>query len=132
MRRVLDVATSHYNHISIAMAEGNRIFMWGECLGQSITFPVLTTLGSLHDVFARYASPRVMHQPLVLHDEEPDVNLIDCFREAFNDQVCIYIVKKYHFWHRYFLETVLFVICRLRVISWYKYEKNLFMCTKLF
>ncbi|XP_060815883.1 uncharacterized protein LOC132907131 [Bombus pascuorum] len=104
MGRVLDVATSHYNHISIAMAEGNRIFMWGECLGQSITLPVLTNLGSLHDVFARYASPSVMHQPLVLHNEEPDVSLIDCFREAFNDQttsdLVIQVRKKFIYVHK--------------------------------
>lgn len=90
MGRVLDIAASHYSHISIAMGESNQIFMWGECLGQSITIPMLTGLRCIHDAFARYASPNVMHQPLILHGEEETVGLIDCFKEAFNDQVCIY------------------------------------------
>lgn len=89
MGRVLDIAASHYSHISIAMGESNQIFMWGECLGQSITIPMLTGLRCIHDAFARYASPNVMHQPLILHGEEETVGLIDCFKEAFNDQVCI-------------------------------------------
>lgn len=89
MGRVLDIAASHYSHISIAMGESNQIFMWGECLGQSITIPMLTGLRCIHDAFARYASPNVMHQPLILHGEEETVGLIDCFKEAFNDQVRI-------------------------------------------
>ncbi|KAK1124707.1 hypothetical protein K0M31_006071 [Melipona bicolor] len=106
MGRVLDIASSHYNHISVAMGEGNRIFMWGECLGQIITVPILVTVASLHDVFARYASPSVMHQPLVLYGEEPDMSLTDYFRNAFDDQStsdlvvrvqqkCIYVHKAF-------------------------------------
>ena len=94
MGRVLDIASSHYNHISVAMGEGNRIFMWGECLGQIITVPTLITVASLHDVFAHYASPSVMHQPLLLYGEEPDMSLTDYFRNAFDDQVRIYKAKK--------------------------------------
>lgn len=92
--RVLDIASSHYNHISVAMGEGNRIFMWGECLGQIITAPTLINVASLHDVFARYASPSVMHQPLLLYGEEPDMSLTDYFRNAFDDQARIYEAKK--------------------------------------
>lgn len=107
MGRVLDIASSHYNYISVAMGEGNRIFIWGECLGQIITVPTLVTEASLHDVFARYASPSVMHQPLVLYGEELEMSLTDCFRNAFDDQVRIYKAKKSIYKHiSHFLEII--------------------------
>ncbi|CAL7941035.1 unnamed protein product [Xylocopa violacea] len=85
MGRILDIATSHYNSISIAEGEGNQIFMWGQCLGQSITVPTLTSLEYIHDVFACFSSCNVMHEPLILHGEEEDVGVADSFREAFDD-----------------------------------------------
>ncbi|XP_043513909.1 RCC1 and BTB domain-containing protein 1-like isoform X1 [Frieseomelitta varia] len=104
MKRVLDMACSHHNHTSAAMVEGHRIFIWGQCLGHIVIVPTLINVTSLHDVFARYASPSVMHQPLVLYGEEPDTSLIDYFRNAFDDQStsdlvvrvqqkCIYVHK---------------------------------------
>lgn len=89
MRRILDIATSYYNCISIALCEGNRIFMWGQCLGQNVKVPTLTPLKCLYDVFAFYALPAVMHQPLIFHSDE-ESNLIDSLREAFDDSVCIF------------------------------------------
>ncbi|CAL7941032.1 unnamed protein product [Xylocopa violacea] len=70
MERVLDVAASHYNHISVAMGKDNQIFIWGQCLGQSIKVPMLTQLRRVHDAFACFASPSVTHQPLVFHNDE--------------------------------------------------------------
>ncbi|KOC62519.1 RCC1 and BTB domain-containing protein 1 [Habropoda laboriosa] len=85
MGRVVDVATSHYNHISVAVGKSFQIFMWGLCLGQIVTVPTVTRLAYLHDVFACYATPRIMHKPLILHDEEGITSLVDSVREAFND-----------------------------------------------
>ncbi|XP_054004464.1 RCC1 and BTB domain-containing protein 1-like isoform X2 [Hylaeus anthracinus] len=84
--KVLDIATSSYNNISIAMAVNNRVFMWGQCLGQSIKIPTLTPQKCLHDALACYAWPSVMHQPLILSNEKR-VNLIDCLKESFDDPV---------------------------------------------
>lgn len=84
---VLDIASSHYSHASIAMAKGNRIFMWGLCCGQKVNVPTLTILKSLHDGFAFYVYPRVMHCPLILENE---TNLIDSLKEAFDDPVCTF------------------------------------------
>ncbi|XP_061938416.1 RCC1 and BTB domain-containing protein 1 isoform X3 [Apis cerana] len=112
MGRVLDIAASHYSHISIAMGESNQIFMWGECLGQSITIPMLTGLRCIHDAFARYASPNVMHQPLILHGEEETVGLIDCFKEAFNDQATSDLIIQIEDEFIYVHKTVLMIRCQ--------------------
>lgn len=87
-KRVLDVATSHYHHISVAMTKDNRIYMWGQCLGQKIETPMLTPLKSMYYVFAFYASPTIMHQPLIFHSNE-ETNLTDSLRDAFDDPVSI-------------------------------------------
>lgn len=77
------------------MVEGMEIYVWGECLGQCITVPVLTNLQYLYDAFARFALHNVMPQSLVCDGYQEDVDLIDCFREAFDDNVCIYITKEH-------------------------------------
>ncbi|XP_076757246.1 uncharacterized protein LOC143427199 [Xylocopa sonorina] len=84
MGRILDIAASHYNHISVAMCNNNEIFVWGHCLTQSIKTPMLTRLRSMHDAFAYFASPSVTYQPLVLHNDG-ETNLLDSLRKAFDD-----------------------------------------------
>ncbi|XP_043513899.1 RCC1 and BTB domain-containing protein 1-like isoform X2 [Frieseomelitta varia] len=82
--RVLDIATSHYHFISVAKSEGNQIFIWGQCYGQQIQIPMLTTLKCLYYAFAYYASPNIMHQPFIFHSDK-ESNLADNLRDAFDD-----------------------------------------------
>ncbi|XP_035730999.1 RCC1 and BTB domain-containing protein 1-like isoform X1 [Vespa mandarinia] len=84
MGRVSDIAALHYNHISVAIGEGHKVFMWGQCRGQSITVPTPTLLAHLHDALACYASPSVMHRPLFLYAAE-EMNIVDCLKQAFDD-----------------------------------------------
>ncbi|KZC13853.1 RCC1 and BTB domain-containing protein 1 [Dufourea novaeangliae] len=70
MRRVLDIAAFHYGNISVAMGDGNLIFMWGHCLGLSIKVPTITRLKSIYDA--------------QLHSEGPSY-LNDCVKQAFDD-----------------------------------------------
>ncbi|XP_001600404.1 RCC1 and BTB domain-containing protein 1 [Nasonia vitripennis] len=84
MGRISDIATLHYNHISVAMGQGGKIYMWGQCRGQSVTSPMATPLPHIHDALACYATPSVMHQPLVLHAEE-EVGISESLRNAFDD-----------------------------------------------
>ena len=95
MGRILDIATSHYHHISLAMSEGNRIFMWGQCLGQSIKVPTLTPLKCLYDALAYYAFPPVMHQPLNFHSDE-EANIANSLKNAFDDPNTSDLVIKVH------------------------------------
>nr|XP_033334893.1 RCC1 and BTB domain-containing protein 1-like [Megalopta genalis] len=90
---VVDIATSSNHDISIAMGEGNLIFIWGSCLGQNISVPTPTTLSSIHDAFACYASPRIMHQPLV---NNCNFNLLDSLRDAFNNEDTSDLTIKLH------------------------------------
>lgn len=84
MGRVSDIAALHYNHISAAVGEGGRVFMWGQCRGQSIIIPIATPLANLHEVLACYASSNVMHKPLILRADE-ESTIISCLRLAFDD-----------------------------------------------
>lgn len=84
MGRVSDIAAMHYNHISVAVGEGGRVYMWGHCRGQSITTPTSTPFSNVHDALACYGSPSVMHKPLILYaNEEP--NILQCLGSAFDD-----------------------------------------------
>ncbi|KAI4497020.1 hypothetical protein M0802_007766 [Mischocyttarus mexicanus] len=84
MGKVSDVAALHYGHISVAIGEGQKVFMWGQCRGQCITIPTPTPLASMHDVLAYYGSPSVMHRPLFLHAAE-EMSILDCLKKAFDD-----------------------------------------------
>ncbi|XP_011298019.1 RCC1 and BTB domain-containing protein 1-like [Fopius arisanus] len=84
MGRVSDIAAVHSNHISAALAEGGKVFMWGQCRGQSVTTPTATPLLYLHDVLACYSTPPVMHEPLVLYAQD-ETSILDCLRQAFDD-----------------------------------------------
>lgn len=87
MGRVFDIAALHYNHISIAVGLGGRVYMWGHCRGQSITTPTATPFLNIYDAFACYGSPSVMHKPLILHANE-DSSILECLGAAFDDSVC--------------------------------------------
>ena len=82
--RVLDIAASHYHHISVAMGEDNRVFVWGHGLWQSITVPTLTPHTCLHAAFACYATSSVMHKPFLLR-VGGTTTLTDCLKVAFDD-----------------------------------------------
>ena len=38
--RFVDIAASHYNHISSALSQDGKSYMWGQCRGHSITTPI--------------------------------------------------------------------------------------------
>ncbi|XP_029053395.2 RCC1 and BTB domain-containing protein 1-like [Osmia bicornis bicornis] len=85
MGRVRDIAALHCSHISVAMGKENRVFIWGQCLGQNIIAPRCTPLRYLHDAFAYYAWPRVTYQPLLFNKK--GLSLSNNLDEAFDDQV---------------------------------------------
>lgn len=86
MGRVTDIAAVHYNHISLAVAHDGRVFMWGQCRGQSVMTPTLTPFANLHEALAAYATPSVMHTPMILYYEE-ETSILDCLKQAFDDPV---------------------------------------------
>ena len=85
MGRVLDVAATPFDDISVAMCEYNQIFIWGLCLEQSLVVPTCTQFDNLHDAFAYFSSCTVMHQPLIVSDEGQEMNLMDHLRQAFDN-----------------------------------------------
>ena len=89
MGKILDVAATPFDDISVAMCEYNQIFIWGLCLEQSLVVPTRTHFDNLHDAFAYSSSCTVMHQPLIDSDEGQETSLTDHLRQAFDDVVCI-------------------------------------------
>ena len=55
---------THYNHISAAITQDSRCYMWGQCRGQSVVSPTETPFHNLHDVFACFATPSVTFCPM--------------------------------------------------------------------
>ncbi|KAF4528876.1 hypothetical protein B566_EDAN017097 [Ephemera danica] len=86
MGRVVDIASSHYAHTSVALTQNDKVFMWGQCRGQCVTSPTLTPFANMHDVFANFATPAVMWKPLHM-DLEVGVRITDHLKEAFDDPV---------------------------------------------
>ncbi|EZA54598.1 hypothetical protein DMN91_007313 [Ooceraea biroi] len=84
MGRISDIAALHYSHISVAVGKGGRVYMWGHCRGQSISTPTATPFSNIHDALACYASPSVMHKPLVLRMDKQS-NILECLGSAFDD-----------------------------------------------
>lgn len=56
---MVEIAGSHYAHISAAMSETGKVYMWGQCRGQSLTSPMLTKFTCTDDVFSAFSSPLV-------------------------------------------------------------------------
>ena len=50
--------------MSAACVQTGKVFMWGQCRGQSVTSPIETHFHTIHDVFACFASPPVTWKPL--------------------------------------------------------------------
>lgn len=82
--RVVEIAASHYIHISAALTQNSKVYMWGQCRGQSVTSPNETPFQSLHDVFACFACPTVTWKPMEI-DVEKAVRVYDSLKLAFDD-----------------------------------------------
>ncbi|XP_014229715.1 RCC1 and BTB domain-containing protein 1-like isoform X2 [Trichogramma pretiosum] len=111
MGRVSDIATLHYTHISVAMCQGGKIFMWGQCRGQSVITPMATPLPHMHDALACYGTPSVMHEPLILDDDE-EIGIIESMRNAFNDETTSDLTIKVHGKPIYVHKAVLKIRCQ--------------------
>ena len=57
--RYVEVAASHYSHISSALSQTGKVYMWGQCRGQSITEPRHIRLPSTDDAFASFSAPPI-------------------------------------------------------------------------
>ena len=91
---MVEIAACHLSHISAAMFQDGRIYMWGHCRGHSIYSPALTSYSHLDEVFACYSTPAVTWRTLQFRSRN-DTPLAETLRLAFNDQVRLfYTVKK--------------------------------------
>lgn len=101
--RFVEIAASHYNHISSALTHDGKCYMWGQCRSQSLTVPTEVPFGSIHDIFACFATPSVTWKPILLTSTKIN-RVLDSLSQAFDDEKtsdlkfivddrCIYVHK---------------------------------------
>lgn len=83
--RIVEIAATHYGHISAAVTENSIVYMWGQCRGQSICEPIPMPYASLHEVFACCATPSVMWKPITVSCDK-GTSVIESLSNAFDDQ----------------------------------------------
>ncbi|XP_077987342.1 RCC1 and BTB domain-containing protein 1-like [Glandiceps talaboti] len=84
--RFVDIAATHYNHVSAAMTQTGVVYMWGQCHGQSVTSPTQTQFISVSEVFAAFASPPVTHEPLIVDKPVMYKTVPESIQEAFDNE----------------------------------------------
>lgn len=84
--RMVEIAASHYAHISAAMSETGKVFMWGQCRGQSLTSPMLTKFTCTDDVFSAFSSPLVTWRTYTI-DHVKGFSIIESLSKAFDDPI---------------------------------------------
>ncbi|CAB3388424.1 Hypothetical predicted protein [Cloeon dipterum] len=88
MGRVKNIAATHYkSHPCAAITENNQVYIWGNCNGQNVLKPMLTSFSSFNDVFAN-SSPPVTYQRFRLKITEDERKrkgpIIKRFQKAFD------------------------------------------------
>ncbi|CAL1532706.1 unnamed protein product [Lymnaea stagnalis] len=85
--RFVEIAASHYSHISATMCQTGKVYMWGQCRGQSITSPRVTRFSSSDDVFAAFSAPPVSWR-IYCVDSIKGSHIADAVASAFDNQEC--------------------------------------------
>uniref|UniRef100_A0A1B6BZZ7 BTB domain-containing protein n=1 Tax=Clastoptera arizonana TaxID=38151 RepID=A0A1B6BZZ7_9HEMI len=105
--RVVDIAASHYCHTSAAKNQNGVVFMWGQCLSQSVCTPTPTPYSSLYEVFACCSTPNVTWCPITVRCPQVS-SIMDSMKMAFDDQntsdLTIMVQKKPIYVHRAILK----------------------------
>ncbi|XP_065334917.1 RCC1 and BTB domain-containing protein 1-like [Cloeon dipterum] len=88
--RVKDIAATCYpNHPCAAITDNNQVYIWGNCNGQKVLKPILTSFSSLEEVFA-VASPQVSYHRFQLKNKKEvssksKNSMYERFRNAFDN-----------------------------------------------
>ncbi|XP_034282767.1 RCC1 and BTB domain-containing protein 2 isoform X5 [Pantherophis guttatus] len=105
--RIVEIAACHSSHTSAAKTQGDDVYMWGQCRGQSIILPFLTHFCCTDDVFACFATPAVTWRLLSV---EPDnhLTIAQSIKKAFdnpdNADLRFQVDGKYIYVHKVFLK----------------------------
>ncbi|XP_059161859.1 RCC1 and BTB domain-containing protein 1-like [Physella acuta] len=81
----VEIAASHYSHISAAMSQTGKVCMWGQCRGQSLIAPRITRFSSTDDVFAAFSAPAVSWR-IYSVDLIKGSRIADAVADAFDNQ----------------------------------------------
>ncbi|KAL1140940.1 hypothetical protein AAG570_000868 [Ranatra chinensis] len=109
--RVVDIAASHYNHVSACAAQNSTVYMWGQLKGQSVTTAMATPFSSLHEVFACFGSPAITYKPMTVSWDQ-STKVEETLKNAFNDQSTSDLVIRVENKDIYVHRTVLKIRCQ--------------------
>ncbi len=71
-QRFKEIASHHSTNISVAKADNDFCYVWGECENQSFSTPQKTDIKSIHEIFAKYSKNKITYTPIHLFcSEEP-------------------------------------------------------------
>ncbi|XP_070173563.1 RCC1 and BTB domain-containing protein 1-like isoform X3 [Littorina saxatilis] len=84
LERFIEIAATHYSHVSTAMTQTGKVMMWGQCRGQSITAPITTRFSCVDDVFAAFSAPPVTWRVYCV-DLVKGIRVADSIAAAFDD-----------------------------------------------
>ncbi|XP_063224238.1 RCC1 and BTB domain-containing protein 1-like isoform X3 [Bacillus rossius redtenbacheri] len=125
--RIADIAATHYGHISAAITQNLKVYMWGQCRGQIVAVPTETPFTTMYDVFACFATPSVMWRPMRVN-MEAGRKFADCFRTVFDDSGSSDLTIVVHGRPIYVHKLVLKVRCQyfrnMFQASWEENNKN--------
>ncbi|PVD18761.1 hypothetical protein C0Q70_21313 [Pomacea canaliculata] len=82
--RFVEVAATHYSHVSAAMTQTGKVLMWGQCRGQSITTPTITRFSITDDVFATFSTPPVTWRMYCI-DQVKGARVAESIATSFDD-----------------------------------------------
>jgi RCC1 and BTB domain-containing protein len=109
-----DIACYHSTHISVAKADNNHCYVWGQCESEAFFKPIETKLKSMHEIFSKYAKIKITYRPLHLNSNfsiESSLNnrILLNFLKLFDDQelsdIKFKIKDKYIYVHKLILKT---------------------------
>ncbi|KAM6985977.1 RCC1 and BTB domain-containing protein 1-like isoform 2-T2 [Aplochiton taeniatus] len=81
--RVVEIAACHSTHTSAAKFQNGRVYMWGQCRGQSVVLPHLTQFTCTDDVFACFATPSVVWRLLSI-DQDDILTVAESLKREFD------------------------------------------------
>lgn len=109
--KFIDVAATHHKHISVAVSEDGKCFVWGHLNTTNVKEPSETNFTSLDDVFgafsygkAMWKSARVRHNKGSLNNKQILENIRKSFNNKENYDLKIKVCGEYIYCHKFYLK----------------------------
>jgi alpha-tubulin suppressor-like RCC1 family protein len=102
-----DISCNHLLNISVAKADNDYCYVWGECEKKSFSTPQKTKMKSFNEVFAKYSKIKITREPIHLPSTNNILlkNILKLFNNPKNSDLKFKIEGKYIYVQKCILET---------------------------